>query len=98
MGTTDHFVRQWQLLRKLSASGVRQSVKELAVEFAVSTKFIRRDLDSLASVGFPLEESIDPHCEKSWSIRAHEILNGLLVKLQAIVLQFEHPTRKYLWT
>ncbi|WP_423785736.1 HTH domain-containing protein [Gimesia maris] len=65
MGETIHFVRQWQLLRKLTASGVPRSVKELADEFEVSTKTIRRDLDSLASVGFRHKESIVPHGEKS---------------------------------
>jgi predicted DNA-binding transcriptional regulator YafY len=68
MGDTLPLVRQWTLLRSLSASRNGRTVQELADDMAVSQKTIRRDLGLLARVGFPLVESIADHGRKSWRI------------------------------
>ncbi len=61
--------RQWILLKTLSARHFGISVLELAAELQVGEKTIRRDLQALIAVGFPLEESIGEHGRKAWKIK-----------------------------
>ncbi|MCA8993605.1 MAG: WYL domain-containing protein [Planctomycetaceae bacterium] len=83
------FIRQWGLLRKLTARGALWTLRELADDFGVTTKTIRRDLDALSLVGFRTEERVGPHGEKSWRIETDSILSGL-------VFDFEEATALYL--
>ena len=69
-------VRQWTLLRTLSARRLGVTVQEVAAEMGVHEKTIRRDLALLASVGFPLDESRGEHGQKRWRLGApsgHEL-------------------------
>ena len=77
MADAVHFIRQWSLLRKLTARGASWTLKQLAAEFAVDTRTVRRDFDALSQVGFQFEESAGPHGEKSWRIDTSEIIAGL---------------------
>lgn len=59
-------VRQWILLRTLAARQLGATVRELATELEVSEKTIRRDLEMLASVGFPFESETGEFGRKRW--------------------------------
>jgi predicted DNA-binding transcriptional regulator YafY len=61
-------VRQWVLLRTLSARHHGASIEELAGELSVSTKTIRRDLQTFQQAGFPLEETVEQFGRKRWRI------------------------------
>ena len=61
-------VRQWILLRMLSARRYGATVREMAEETGVSEKTIRRDLQTFQRVGFPLVESVRDHGRKQWHI------------------------------
>jgi len=63
-------VRQWTLLRALSATRHGQTVRALSHEMTVSEKTIRRDLLLLARVGFPLVETVGVRGRKCWRIAA----------------------------
>ncbi len=61
-------VRQWMLLRALSARHYGATVKEMALEMGVSEKTIRRDLETFQTAGFPLEEITCERGLKKWRI------------------------------
>jgi hypothetical protein len=70
-------VRQWLVLRALGARRVGVSVQELARELAVNEKTIRRDLVTLAGVGFPLAETTIDHGRKLWRLENGAAVPGL---------------------
>lgn len=61
-------VRQWLLIKTLSARHFGATVQSLARELRVTDKTIRRDLATILAVGFPLEETIGGHGQKTWRI------------------------------
>ncbi len=61
-------VRQWLLLRGLCVKRNGTTVRDMAEEMGVSRKTIRRDLDTLQSVGFKLQEAVERHGRKTWRI------------------------------
>lgn len=61
-------LRQWKLLKALSASHLGVAVKDLAHEAGVSLKTVRRDLELLQEAGFPLEEHAVEFGRKQWRI------------------------------
>jgi predicted DNA-binding transcriptional regulator YafY len=61
-------VRQWRLLRLLSAHPAGLALRELATALEVSQKTVRRDLGLFQRVGFPLQEIVGPHGAKHWRI------------------------------
>jgi proteasome accessory factor B len=61
-------VRQWRLLRQLSARPEGLSLRELAREVEVSQKTIHRDLQLFQRAGFPLHEIVGSHGVKHWRI------------------------------
>ena len=63
-------VRQWLLLKTLSARHYGVTVQEMAEELGVNQKTIRRDLDTFKSVGFPVDETTVDHGQKKWSINS----------------------------
>ena len=63
-------VRQWILLKTLSARHYGATVKELAEEMGVGEKTIRRDLQVFRTVGFPLEERVGDFGRKAWWLQA----------------------------
>ncbi len=70
-------VRQWILLRMLSARHFGASVKEMAQEMGVSEKTIRRDLETFQVSGFPLEEVVCERGLKKWRIDPVKTQPGL---------------------
>lgn len=60
--------RQWLLLRRLCVKRTGASVREMADEMSVSQKTIRRDLNTLQSVGFKLHKTVGRHGRKTWRI------------------------------
>lgn len=68
MSDAPPLVRQWTLLRILSARHYGATVKEMAAETGVSEKTIRRDLELFVQVGFPLEELSTERGRKTWRL------------------------------
>jgi len=61
-------LRQWILLRSLSARRYGATVREMAAETGVNDKTIRRDLQVFRDVGFPLEETLGDFGRKTWHL------------------------------
>jgi predicted DNA-binding transcriptional regulator YafY len=61
-------IRQWLLIRALCASRSGWSIRDLAAEFSVSEKSIRRDLDALTLAGFRLSETVEDRGRKRWRL------------------------------
>ncbi len=68
MSDSQLIVRQWLMLKMLASHGPGVTIAELATEFHVSVKTVRRDLDVLRLAGFPLEETTGPFNRKSWRL------------------------------
>ncbi len=68
MSDTTPLARQWRLLQTLSARRLGATVRELSDEMGVVDKTIRRDLQFLARVGFPLVEIVGEYGRKSWRL------------------------------
>jgi predicted DNA-binding transcriptional regulator YafY len=58
-------VRQWLLIKRLGVRNDRLTVGRLASELEVSQKTVRRDLATLNTVGFPVEETVGDYGRKS---------------------------------
>ncbi len=54
MARNAEVIRQFSILRTLEASRLGVTIHQLSGELGVSTRTIRRDLDALSEVGFPL--------------------------------------------
>ncbi len=76
MADSTKLVRQWRLLRILSARRHGATVKELAAEFSTVIRSIQRDLDELREVGFPLDWKKVGN-RKRWSLSEGEGLLNL---------------------
>lgn len=63
-------LRQWKILRALSASRQGRTIRELQGDAQVSEKTVRRDLLTLAGAGFPLHERLADYGKKLWRIEA----------------------------
>ncbi|MCA9054407.1 MAG: transcriptional regulator, partial [Planctomycetaceae bacterium] len=68
MGGLPPLERQWTILRTLSARRYGATVKELAAEFGVGDKTIRRDLSLLQDLGFPVEAAEGSHGRNHWKL------------------------------
>ena len=77
MSEQSSLLRQWVLLRTLSARHAGASVKELAEELAVCEKTVRRDLDTFQQAGFPVEETVGQHGLKRWRLDPAKTQPGL---------------------
>lgn len=69
MADVQPLVRQWMVLRTLSARRYGVGVRELAAELNVTQKTIRRDLQTLDRVGFPLHEEKAARGKKLWKLQ-----------------------------
>ncbi len=58
--------RQWILLRTLSSRRFGATVRELAEELGTSLKTIRRDLEFLSNLGFPISRREGAHGRNHW--------------------------------
>jgi proteasome accessory factor B len=70
MPADPQIVRQWLLLKTLAVRHYGAAVRELAEELEVGEKTIRRDIDTLRGVGFPLEETVGERGRKVWRLPA----------------------------
>jgi len=70
-------VRQWTILRTLSARRLGVTVKELSQEMRVNEKTIRRDLETFQTLGFPLKERVGKFRRKHWRLEAGDNAFGL---------------------
>lgn len=77
MAETLPLVRQWILLRTLSARRTGATIKELAEEMAVGEKTVRRDLETFLTVGFPLEETVGRFGRKTYRLDPAKTQPGL---------------------
>lgn len=68
MAKDSALVRQWTLLKTLSNRRWGVTVQEMAREFDVNEKTIRRDLETFIGVGLPIEEEVVDHGQKRWKI------------------------------
>lgn len=68
MSESQQLVRQWKLLQMLAESRVGFTLQELAVEFEVSDRSIRRDIAVLQTAGFPLEDITSARNLKRWKM------------------------------
>lgn len=57
MSRNREITRQWNVLTDLEASQYGLTRNELADRYGVNDRTIRRDLDALAEIGFPIEET-----------------------------------------
>ena len=89
MTSKAQLVRQWQLLQVLSVRRQAATIRELAAEMDVVDKSIRRDLDFLRGIGFPIFESVGPYGRKSWkldSAKGIPVLNFNLTEVLSLYL------------
>lgn len=77
--------RQWRLLQMLSACRNGTTVRELVAETGVVDKTIRRDLQFLAQLGFPLVETVGDHGRKSWKLESGAGVPALKFNLTEIL-------------
>lgn len=61
-------LRQWSLLRILSARRQGVTLKELAAEVGYSQKTVLRDLNLLRRLAFPVCETVGDHGRKHWGM------------------------------
>jgi proteasome accessory factor B len=61
-------LRQWSVLKTLSARRNGATLRELADDAGVSQKTITRDLALLRRIGFPVQDSISEHGRKHWKL------------------------------
>ena len=83
IGTID---RQLRMLRQLSARRLGVTVEELASEFGVSLKTIRRDLNRMREVGFPLDEKTEQHGRRRWTMAGDSVTGAGLAFDEAFAL------------
>ena len=60
--------RQWALLTRLTTRSGGATLRELAAEFAVTERTVRRDLETFRSVGFPIREEVGDAGRKAWRV------------------------------
>jgi predicted DNA-binding transcriptional regulator YafY len=81
-------VRQWIVLKTLSARRHGVAVQELAV----SEKTVRRDLEAFVLAGFPLEEQLGEHGRKQWRLDPAKYQPGLSFAFdEALALHLLEP-------
>lgn len=68
MSDATTLLRQWTLLKTLSARRYGAALKDLASELEVSTRTIRRDLEMISRMGFPLKEEVGDFGRKMWRL------------------------------
>lgn len=68
MARNRQIVRQWETLRAIS-SRRGLTIEALSLDFGVSTRTVRRDLEALQEAGFPLvDEVVEDSGLKQWRL------------------------------
>ncbi len=73
MQTSATLFRQWLLLKAISAAEGHATVKSLVSQTGVSEKTIRRDLELLRKVGFPVIETVGEFGRKTFSLDTDDL-------------------------
>lgn len=60
-------IRQWKLLRPLSARHCRLTIKEMIEEFVASDETLRRNLETFVEAGFT-EETVEKRSRNLWRV------------------------------
>ncbi|MBI1347096.1 WYL domain-containing protein [bacterium] len=82
MADSVQLLRQWTILRMLSARRHGATLKELANETCVSQKTILRDLRLMQRLAFPVTETVGAHGRKHWTMENVDGLPGLTFSLE----------------
>lgn len=77
--------RQWMILRMLSARHFGATVKELASEFSVDEKTIRRDLTLLQNLGFAVTARAGKHGRNHWQLSGNTGLPELRFDISEVL-------------
>ena len=80
--------RQWLILRTLSVRRFGATVRELANEYGVSQKTVRRDLIALRDLGFSIREREGAHGRKHWVADSDESLVSLKFDVGEVLALF----------
>lgn len=96
MADQPKIVRQWMILRSLSARRHGATIDELSSDSGVNRRTIQRDLKELQSLAFPVSDAIGPHGLKRWRLDSDEGLNTLIFTFEeaaalALGRQFLEP-------
>ena len=70
-------LRQWLLLKTLSARRHGATLRELAAEMQVCEKTIHRDLETFLAAGFPLVETVVEFGRKQWHLDTDKVQPGM---------------------
>jgi predicted DNA-binding transcriptional regulator YafY len=85
-------IRQWRMLRMLCARRHGIVVSDMAREFGVSAKTIRRDLEKLQLVGFPIHDTTGERGCKIWRLDDDSLVPPLSFTFdEAVVLHLARP-------
>jgi len=71
MGRNSELIRQWTLLQRI-ATTTGNTIPKLAADLGVSTRTIRRDLEALQQVGFPIYDEV-VNGTKFWRVDARAL-------------------------
>ncbi len=79
MSASQQLLRQWKLLQLLAESRIGIPLTELATQFEVSDRSIRRDLAVLQTAGFDIQEVIGDRGLKRWKMKPFSEQTGFTV-------------------
>lgn len=79
MSESQQLLRQWKLLQMLAESRAGLRLAELATEFEVSDRSIRRDLAVLETAGFQIQEVVGDRGLKRWKMKPFSEQTGFTV-------------------
>lgn len=88
MATTEStpLLRQWLLLQSLANRRNGLTVKEMAEEAGVTTRTIRRDLQTLQQVGFPITENhVSSHGRRHWQLSPEAKYHSLSFSWEEVI-------------
>ena len=88
MNADSPLLRQWLLLKAISAAAGQATIKSLVRQTGVSEKTIRRDIALLRRVGFPVVENVEEFGRKSFALDAVELPRVDLLYDEALALFF----------
>lgn len=83
IGTTE---RQLRLLQTLAGTRQGETVADLARQFVVNQRTIRRDLQRLQAIGFPVDQTTEAHGRQRWLLHGNSIVGTGLTFDEAFAL------------
>lgn len=92
MGEWQPIERQWLILRTLASRRFGATVRELATEFGVSQKTIRRDLSLLRDLGFPVFPEAGANGRNQWRATQDAAATALSFNISEILALYVSRT------